>query len=320
MAAAAPVAPPARRAAAAPAPSWRRRVFGEHPSAWLFILPSTLLILGFNILPMAWAFVLSLQRSDLVTPAEWVGLDNYRALLRDPTFGDAVQHTLVYTALFVPLSVAGGLAIALMLNRRIRFIGVYRTLVFVPFIMSAAAQGVLFSFILDPQYGLANAALDGVGIARQGFLQDPGQALYVLVGIGLWGGLGFCVIVFLAALQDIPRELMEAASIDGARRWATLRKIVLPSLRPVTIFLLVWQTFQALQLFDLVYATSRGGPLGATTVVVYYVYEQAFQFFHAGYGSAAAYVLALAIFALGGTQLAVRALRARRVRRAEAVA
>ncbi|MDW5596137.1 sugar ABC transporter permease [Conexibacter stalactiti] len=312
MAAAAPVAPPARRAAAAPAPSWRRRVFGEHPSAWLFILPSTLLILGFNFLPMAWAFLLSLQRSDLVTPAEWIGLDNYRALLRDPTFGDAVQHTLVYTALFVPLSVIGGLAIALMLNRRIRFIGVYRTLVFVPFIMSAAAQGVLFSFILDPQYGLANAALDGVGIARQGFLQDPGQALYVLVGIGLWGGLGFCVIVFLAALQDIPRELLEAASIDGARRWATLRKIVLPSLRPVTIFLLVWQTFQALQLFDLVYATSRGGPLGATTVVVYYVYEQAFQFFHAGYGSAAAYVLALAIFALGGTQLAVRALRRRR--------
>ena len=307
-------------AAAAPAPSWRRRIFGQHPSAWLFILPSTLLILGLNFLPMAWAFLLSLQRSDLVTPAEWIGFDNYSALARAPTFRDAVEHTLIYTALFVPLSVGGGLAIAMMLNRKIRFIGIYRTMIFVPFIMSAAAQGVLFSFILDPQYGLANAALDGAGIARQGFMQDPGQALYVLVGIGLWGGLGFCVIVFLAALQDIPRELMEAASIDGARRWATLRKIVLPSLRPVMVFLFVWQTFQALQLFDLVYATTRGGPLGSTTVVVYYVYEQAFQFFHAGYGSAAAYVLAVAIFAIGGGQLAVRAIRRRRAERAAVAA
>lgn len=315
MSAAAPAAR-AARSADAPGPSRLRRVFGEHPSAWLFILPSTILILGLSFAPMAWAFVLSLQRSDLVTPAEWIGLDNYRQLARDDSFRDAVKHTLTYTALFVPLSVAGGLAIAMMLNRKIRFIGLYRTLIFVPFIMSAAAQGVLFSFILDPHYGAANAMLDTVGIARQGFLQDPGQALYVLVGIGLWGGLGFCVIVYLAALQDIPRELMEAAAIDGARRWATLRRIVLPSLRPVTIFLLVWQTFQALQLFDLVYATSRGGPLGATTVVVYFVYEQAFQFFRAGYGSAAAYVLALAIFALGGGQLALRAARRRRLERA----
>lgn len=296
----------------APAPSWRRRVLGEHPSAWAFILPSTLLILGLNLVPMGWAFLLSLQRSDLLTPAQWIGLDNYRALAHDSTFSAAVEHTLVYTVLFVPLSIAGGLAIALMLNRRIRFIGVYRTMVFVPFIMSAAAQGVLFSFILDPQYGAANAVLRDVGIARQGFMQDPGQALYVLVAVGLWGGIGFCVIVLLAALQDIPRELMEAASIDGARRWTTLRRIVLPSLRPVLIFLLAWQTFLALQLFDLVYAISRGGPLGATTVVVYYVYEQAFQFFHAGYGSAAAYVLAFAIFVLGGARLVVSAARRRR--------
>jgi multiple sugar transport system permease protein len=295
-----------------PAPPWRRRLLGEHPSAWAFILPSTLLILGLNLVPMGWAFLLSLQRSDLVSPAEWIGLRNYRALLHDSTFSSAVEHTIVYTALFVPLSIAGGLGIALMLNRRIRFIGAYRTLVFVPFIMSAAAQGVLFSFILDPQYGAANTILHHLGVARQGFIQDPGQALYVLVAVGLWGGIGFCVIVLLAALQDIPRELIEAASIDGARRWATLRRIVLPSLRPVLIFLLAWQTFQALQLFDLVYALSRGGPLGATTVVVYYVYQQAFQFFHAGYGSAAAYVLAFAIFALGGARVLVSATRRRR--------
>ncbi|ADB52373.1 carbohydrate ABC transporter permease [Conexibacter woesei] len=302
-------APPARRAASRR--PLRRRLLGEHPGAWGFILPSVVLVLGLNLIPIAWAFVLSLKSSDLLTPGEWVGLDNYDRLLQDGAFRAAVEHTAIYTGLFVPLSVAGGLAIALMLNRRIRFVGLYRTCVFVPFIISAAAQGVLFAFVFDPQFGVANAALDKVGVAQQGFLQDPGQALYVLIGIGLWGGVGFCVIVFLAALQDIPRELTEAASIDGAGRWSTFRNVVLPSLRNVTIFLLTWQTFQALQLFDLAYATTRGGPLDATVVVVYFVYQQAFQFFEAGYGAAAAYVLGAAILGVGVLGLGLRRLAGR---------
>ena len=187
----------------------------------------------------------------------------------------------------MPLSIAGGLGIALMLNRRVRFVGLYRTLVFVPYIMSATAQGVLFSFVFDSQFGVANSVLHHVGIGSQGFLQDPGQALWVLVLIGLWSGIGFSVVVYLAALQDIPPELVEAASIDGARRWGVLRHVVLPALNPVTIFLIVWQTFESLQLFDLVFVTTRGGPLQSTTVVVLYVWQQAFQFFNAGYGAAA---------------------------------
>ena len=195
----------------------------------------------------------------------------------------------------MPLSIAGGLGIALMLNRRVRFVGLYRTLVFVPYIMSATAQGVLFSFVFDSQFGVANSVLHHVGIGSQGFLQDPGQALWVLVLIGLWSGIGFSVVVYLAALQDIPPELVEAASIDGARRWGVLRHVVLPALNPVTIFLIVWQTFESLQLFDLVFVTTRGGPLQSTTVVVLYVWQQAFQFFNAGYGAAAAYVLAFGL-------------------------
>ena len=122
----------------------------------------------------------------------------------------------------MPLSIAGGLALAIALNRRIRFIGLYRTFVFVPFVISAAAQGVLFSFIFDAQFGVANAAARDVGIGRQGFFGDPGQALYLIVLIGLWANVGFCTVIYLAALQDIPRELVEAASIDGARRWGRL--------------------------------------------------------------------------------------------------
>ena len=277
------------------APSRTQRVFGETPTAWVWVMPAVVIILGLSLIPMAWALLLSFQHNDLVTPPNWIGLRNYSRLLHDETFRGAVQHTLIYTVAFVPLSIAGGLGIALMLNRRVRFVGLYRTLVFVPYIMSATAQGVLFSFVFDSQFGVANSVLHHVGIAPQGFLQDPGQALWVLVLIGLWSGIGFSVVVYLAALQDIPPELVEAASIDGARRWGVLRHVVLPALNPVTIFLVVWQTFESLQLFDLVFVTTRGGPLQSTTVVVLYVWQQAFQFFNAGYGAAAAYVLAFGL-------------------------
>src|SRR3954469_24674698 len=128
-------------------------------------MPAVVIILGLSLVPMAWALLLSLQKSDFVTPSTWVGLDNYRRLLDDATFRGAVQHTLLYTAAFVPLSIAGGLGIALMLDRRVRFVGLYRTLVFVPYIMSATAQGVLFSFMFDSQFGVVNSALDRLGIA-----------------------------------------------------------------------------------------------------------------------------------------------------------
>jgi multiple sugar transport system permease protein len=275
-----------------------RRLFGDHPTAWGYIAPSVIVILGLSLLPMAWSLLLSFQHADLLTPATWVGTANYKFLKDDPGFRGAVEHTILFTALFVPLSLVGGLALALLLDRKVRFIGIYRTLIFVPFVISFAAQGVLFSFILDPQFGLANAVLHSVGISQQGFLTDPGQAMYVLVAIALWSQTGFCVIVYLAALQDIPRDLVEAARIDGARRWGVLRAVVLPHLRPVTIFLGVWQLIQALQIFDLVFVTTRGGPADATSVVVFFVWQQAFQLFHAGTGAAAAYIVAFGLLLL----------------------
>jgi multiple sugar transport system permease protein len=217
-----------------------------------------------------------------------------------------VGNTLLYAALYVPLSLVGGLALALALNRRIRLIGLYRTLVFIPFVVSATAQGVLFSFILDPEFGVANALLHHLGISAQGFLADPDQALYLLVLISLWSGVGFCVVVYLAALQDVPPELVEAARIDGAGRVQVLRHVTLPALTPVTVFLLLWQFITSLQVFDLIYVTTKGGPLGSTTVIVYFVWQQAFQMFTAGYGAASAYVLALAPLVAGGALRVVR--------------
>ncbi|WP_405866457.1 sugar ABC transporter permease [Streptomyces sp. NBC_01515] len=289
----------ARRAA-------RRRARQERSTAWAFIGPSVVVILGLSVVPVVWSLLLSFRADDLVTPGRWVGLDNYRALAQDPTFRTAVGNTLLYAALYVPLSLVGGLALALALNRRIRLIGLYRTLVFIPFVVSATAQGVLFSFILDPEFGVANALLHQLGISAQGFLADPDQALYLLVLISLWSGVGFCVVVYLAALQDVPPELVEAARIDGAGRAQVLRHVTLPALTPVTVFLLLWQFITSLQVFDLIYVTTKGGPLGSTTVIVYFVWQQAFQMFTAGYGAASAYVLAVALLVAGGALRVVR--------------
>ncbi|GAA0925117.1 MULTISPECIES: carbohydrate ABC transporter permease [Streptomyces violaceusniger group] len=298
-----PITRPAPRTPARPA---RRRGRQEAATAWAFVLPSVLVILGLSVIPVLWSLLLSFQYSDLLTPSVWVGWDNYRQLADDPQFGQAVRNTLEYTALYVPLSIGLGLVLALVLNRRIRFAGLYRTLLFVPFVVSAAAQGVLFSFILDPEFGAANSLLHRLGVSPQGFLSDPGQALLVLVGISLWSGTGFCVVIYLAALQDVPRELTEAATLDGAERRHVLRHVTLPTIAPVSVFLLLWQTISALQVFDLVYVTTKGGPLGSTTVIVYFVWEQAFRNFTAGYGAAAAYVLGVALLVAAAALRLVR--------------
>ncbi|GAA2633442.1 sugar ABC transporter permease [Streptomyces axinellae] len=292
--------------------SLRRARRRESMTAWAWISPSVLIILGLSVVPVIWSLLLSFQANDLVTPSRWVGLDNYRALAADPHFSEAVRNTLVYTVLYVPLSLAGGLLLALALNRRIRLVGIYRTLIFVPFVISAAAQGVLFSFILDPEFGAANSLLSRIGVSAQGFLTDPKQALLVLVAITLWSGTGFCVVVYLAALQDVPQSLIEAARLDGAGRLHLLRHVTLPTLAPVSVFLVLWQIIQSLQVFDLVYVTTKGGPLGSTTVIVYFIWEQAFKSFTAGYGASAAYVLAVALCVAGGVMRFVSGRAARR--------
>jgi multiple sugar transport system permease protein len=308
-------APRAGVAAAAPRSTWRQRVFGETPSAWLYILPAVVIIIGLAIVPVFWSLLLSVQDKDpIAETTKYVGLDNYRSIFDDPAFTGAVRHTLIYTALFVPLSIGGGLGLALLLNRRVRFIGLYRTLAFVPVVISATVQGVLFSFIFDDQFGVANSLLDRIGIGPQPFFADGGQALLLLVVAGLWAGtscVSFCAVVYLAALQDIPRELVEAASIDGARRAGVLRHVILPALAPVSIFLLLWQTVQGIQLFDLVYGSTSGGPGQSTYVVVYYVYRSIRDSAY-GTGAAASYVLAGGLLVISLSGIALHRLRERR--------
>jgi multiple sugar transport system permease protein len=284
------------------------RVFGETPTAWLYILPAIIIIIGLAIVPVVWSLLLSFQDKDpIAETTSWAGLDNYRQLFHDERFQSAVWHTIGYTALFVPLSIVAGLGLALLLNKRVRFIGFYRTLAFVPVVISATVQGVLFSVIFDDQVGVANGLLDKLHIAQQPFFADGTQALLLLVLASLWAGtscISFCAVILLAALQDIPRELTEAASIDGARGWATFRHVTLPAVLPVLGFLVLWQAVQGIQLFDIVYGSTSGGPNGATTVVVYFIYRSIRDSAY-GTGAAASYlvvgglaVLALAAFAV----------------------
>jgi multiple sugar transport system permease protein len=215
----------------------------------------------------------------------------------------------VYTVLFVPISVGGALAVALLLHKEIRFSRFYRTAVFVPVATSTVATGIIFNWLLDPTYGIANYLLGKVGLGPYGFFQDPDQALYAIVAMTVWGWLGFDVIIYLAALQGIPADVLEAAALDGAKRWATFRYVVLPLLSPATLFLIVWSTINALQVFDEIYVTTRGGPLQATTVLVYEIYNQAFEIFHAGYAAAIALVLFLITLVFSVIQLWVGSRR-----------
>lgn len=269
----------------------RRRGLTSALTGWGFVAPATLIILGLSIFPAVWAFVLSLQDWDGFSEATWVGGDNYAQLIGDAEFGNAVFNTVGFTLLFVPASVLLGLFLAVALNRRIRWMGFYRTAIFVPFVASAASTGILSTYLFSPQFGLVNNVLRVLHLPQQGWLDDPKQAMLVIAIMSLWGSAAFTTVIYLAALQDVPAELIEAARIDGANRWQTFWRIVWPQLAPVTAFVAVWQTIQAIQLFDLVYTTTRGGPLDATKTIVYFLYDKAFHALEFGYGSAAAYVL-----------------------------
>jgi len=260
-------------------------------AGWSFAGPSVFIVLGLSFIPMIWAAYLSLTDSNLVSKGHFIGFANYAALAKDPLLRQAFTNTLLLAVLYLPIGLAAGLGVAILLNQKIKLIGFYRTCFLVPFVASAAAEGLLFAFIFDSDFGLVNAGLQAVGLPRQGFLQNPSQALVVLAIVYFWTQFGFNIVIYLAALQDIPQEVLEAASIDGAGKWAKFWHVTVPTIRPVTIFLLVWGLIDVFQLFDLVYTTTRGGPLNSTLTLVYYIYQLAFNFFTAGYGAAVAYVL-----------------------------
>ncbi len=281
----------------------RRILRSDHVAGWAFAFPAMALLVAFGIVPIVWSALMSFQRTSLLSTPEWIGLGNYRALPKDPLFKTSAIHAVIYAALFVPLSVGGGLFAAVALNRRIRGIRFYRLAVFVPVVVSTIATSIMFLWLFDPNFGLANWLLGKVGLGPFGFFTSPNGALYSIIAMTVWGWIGFDAIIYLAALQGVPQELLEAAAIDGARTWSIFRNVTLPLLGPATLFLVVFSSINALQVFDEVFFLTKGGPGSATYVPVLYLYKLAFEQGIAGYAAAVAYVLLTAILILTVIQL-----------------
>jgi multiple sugar transport system permease protein len=280
----------------------------EQAAAWAFLTPAVVLILLFGVAPIVWSAIMSFQHNNLFSPSTpFVGLANYRQMLHDPIIAQAIEHTVVYTCLFVPGTMLVGLFLAVAMNRKIRFLAFYRTAAYATMAISTISEALVFIWLFDPNYGIVNYFFSLLRIPQQQFLASPSEALYVIVVMTIWGWTGFAVVIYLAALQGIPQVLTEAAAIDGASRWQIFRRITLPLLSPASLFLMIWLTISALQLFDEVYMSTQGGPLNSTTVLVYYLYEQAFggANFNFGYASAIAYFLFLIIIVVTAIQFRV---------------
>jgi multiple sugar transport system permease protein len=256
---------------------------------------------------MAASLGVSLTRWDLLSPAQFIGLRNYSKLLqRDPLVWQSLKVTALYTAAYVPLELVGGLALALLMNRQLRGIGIFRTIFYLPSVLPGVAFVVLWMWILHPDAGLANSALALVGIKGPRWLVDPDFALSALILMSMWG-LGRSMVLYLAGLQGVPRHLHEAAAMDGAGAWRTFWSVTLPMLSPTIFFNLVLSVISTFQTFTSAYVSTDGGPLDSTLFYVLYIFRQAFQFFNMGYASALAWVLFVIVLAL--TLLIVRSAR-----------
>ena len=270
-------------------------------SPW--IIGFVLFVLG----PMLASLAISTMRWDLLKAPRFIGLDNYERMVRnDPLFWQSLRVTVKYTLLYVPTELIGGLGLALLMNQRVRGISVYRTIYYLPSVLSGVAFVVVWMWLLHPEAGLVNAFLGVIGIQGPRWLTDPKTALYALWMMSIWG-LGRTAIIFLAGLKDVPRELYEAASMDGAGAWRAFRNVTLPMITPTIFFNLVLSVIATFQTFTSAFVATNGGPLDSTLFFVLYIYRSAFQFFRMGYASALAWVLFVVILCL--TLLIVRSAR-----------
>jgi multiple sugar transport system permease protein len=253
-------------------------------------------IAGFTIFtayPILASLFYSFTDHDVLTAAEFVGLANYRDLLvTDHLFLTAVKNTLYFAVVSIPLNIVLGVSIALLLNLQVRGMSIYRTIFFVPSIVPQVASALLWAWILNPQFGLANAILKSLGLPQLGWLSDPAWSKPSIVLMGLWA-VGGTMVIYLASLQDVPKDLYEAADIDGAGAWRKTRSITLPLITPTIFFNLVLGTISTFQAFTLVYVLTRGGggPVDSTLVYGLLLYRNAFTYLKMGYASAMAWFL-----------------------------
>lgn len=273
------------------------------------ITPNFVLILVFGYWPVVYNAILSFHRWDMISPVKrYVGLDNYQVLLSSDLFGRAMQQTFILLIGVTVGSLILGLTVALLLDQRLRGRNFARTISFAPYVVGGAATAMMWLYVFDPNFGLIRPVLEPFGIGAPNWVNDPDWALPGLIIVHIWRHAGFVAVIYIAGLQAIPRELKEAATVDGAGILRRFRHITLPLLTPVTFFVLVTTVVTTFQSFDLIAIMTAGGPGGATQVLSWHIYEAAFERNDAGDAGASATIM----FAL---LLVMTALQARILRR-----
>lgn len=273
---------------------------------YVMIAPMMIGLLIFFYFALGASFVISLTDWDLLTTPIWQGFENYRQLLTDEGFRNALLNTARFTLLNVPLGLLVSLTLALALNSNIRFRAIYRLIFFLPVMTMPVAISVVWQYIYNPDFGLLNQFLRIFGVERIRWLNDPNTAMWALVIMSVWMGAGYGMIVILAGLQNIPRDYYEAAQVDGANNRQLFFGITLPLLTPTLFFVIVTSMISSLQVFDIVYTLTKGGPLNSTRSIVYNIYEDGFRFFRMGDASASAWILFILILIITVIQFRIQ--------------
>ncbi|WP_328939511.1 sugar ABC transporter permease [Streptomyces tauricus] len=282
---------------------------GDGALAALFIAPAMLGFLVFLLWPTLRGIYLSFTRFNLLTPAEWVGLDNYRRMVNDPIFWDSLKVTVEYVFINIGVQTVSALAIAVLLQRLTQS-AVLRGVVLTPYLMSNVVAGIVWLWMLDTQLGIGNEIIAGLGFDRIPFLADETWAIPTIALINVWRHVGYTALLLFAGLQAIPNDMYEAAKVDGASEWRMFWRITMPLLRPVLAVVLIMTVIGSFQVFDTVAVTTNGGPANATNVLQFYIYGSAFGRFQFGYASAMSVALLVVLSAI--TILQYRLTRAGR--------
>ncbi len=296
-----------------PGPGWFGRLAGAsskleaNQAMWgyIFLLPWLIGLLVFWLGPILASAAFALLEYDVLSPPKFVGLAHFqRAFTGDKQFWPSLQRTFTYSIVVVPIGVTGSLLLAMLLNQKLKATNVFRTLFFLPHLTPAVALAVLWIWLFHPSIGPINVALEAIGIDGPGWLTSKQWALPALIIISLWAGLGGnTMLIFLAGLQNVPQELLEASEIDGAGRWAKFRHVTLPMISPTILFNLILGVIGALKVFTLAFVATEGGPSYATWFYALHIYNQAFKYFRMGYGAALAWIFVIILLAFTYFQL-----------------
>jgi len=287
------VPPAASRSRTAPPPRRRSARRREALAGYAFVAPNMLLMSVFLFVPIVFAIQLSFQQSQGFGAPEWVGAANYSRMLSDPVFWQSLRNTLLFTIVTVPIEMAGGLALAVLMNSVLPARGVFRTIIVLPLVISGVASGMIAVTIFNEGSGIVNKALVAIGMAPVGW-QSDGTAAFISVMItAIWLRIGFNMVIYLAGLQSVSPELYEAGRIDGAGRWSLFRYITVPLVGPSSFFLLIMNVIASFQVFDIVFVMTGGGPGFSTSVLGTYAYRNGFQIREQGYGAALGVVILL---------------------------